>query len=39
MEVYGRLDLLFNNAGMGAPPVPFEDLSVWRNGRRWSPPT
>src|ERR1700759_247253 len=20
MEVYGRLDLLFNNAGMGAPP-------------------
>ncbi|MBB1092063.1 SDR family oxidoreductase [Rhodopseudomonas palustris] len=25
---YGRLDLLFNNAGMGAPPVPFEDLSL-----------
>ena len=22
------LDLLFNNAGMGAPPVPFEDLPV-----------
>src|SRR5437762_2320297 len=21
---YGRLDVLFNNAGMGAPPVPFE---------------
>jgi len=28
MEVYGRLDVLFNNAGMGAPPVPFEDLSL-----------
>lgn len=23
----GRLDLLFNNAGSGAPPIPFEDLS------------
>jgi len=23
---YGRLDLLFNNAGTGAPAVPFEDL-------------
>jgi NAD(P)-dependent dehydrogenase (short-subunit alcohol dehydrogenase family) len=29
---FGRLDLLFNNAGIGAPPVPLEDLSVeqWR---------
>jgi NAD(P)-dependent dehydrogenase (short-subunit alcohol dehydrogenase family) len=25
---YGRLDLLFNNAGMGAPPVNFEDLGL-----------
>ncbi len=25
---FGRLDLLFNNAGVGAPPVPIEDLSV-----------
>ncbi len=25
---YGRLDVLFNNAGMGAPPVNFEDLSL-----------
>src|ERR1700748_662799 len=24
METYGRLDVLFNNAGMGAPPLPFE---------------
>jgi NAD(P)-dependent dehydrogenase (short-subunit alcohol dehydrogenase family) len=28
METYGRLDVLFNNAGMGAPPVNFEDLSL-----------
>lgn len=25
---HGRLDLLFNNAGMGAPPVPVDELSV-----------
>ena len=25
---FGRLDLLFNNAGTGAPPVPFEELSL-----------
>jgi NAD(P)-dependent dehydrogenase (short-subunit alcohol dehydrogenase family) len=25
-ETFGRLDLLFNNAGSGAPPVPMEDL-------------
>jgi NAD(P)-dependent dehydrogenase (short-subunit alcohol dehydrogenase family) len=25
---YGRLDVLFNNAGTGAPPVNFEDLTV-----------
>ncbi len=24
---YGRLDLLFNNAGIGAPPLPLEDLT------------
>jgi NAD(P)-dependent dehydrogenase (short-subunit alcohol dehydrogenase family) len=31
-EAFGRLDLLFNNAGVGAPPVPLEDLTVeqWR---------
>jgi NAD(P)-dependent dehydrogenase (short-subunit alcohol dehydrogenase family) len=31
-ERFGRLDLLFNNAGMGAPPVPMEDLPLetWR---------
>ena len=27
-ERFGRLDLLFNNAGIGAPPKPLEDLSV-----------
>jgi len=26
-EAFGRLDFLFNNAGIGAPPVPLEDLS------------
>jgi len=27
-ETFGRLDLLFNNAGIGTPPVPLEDLTV-----------
>src|SRR5947199_799429 len=26
-EAFGRLDLLFNNAGSGAPPVPLEDVT------------
>jgi NAD(P)-dependent dehydrogenase (short-subunit alcohol dehydrogenase family) len=31
-ETYGRLDLLFNNAGAGAPAIPMEDLTFeqWR---------
>ncbi len=31
-EAFGRLDVLFNNAGTGAPAVPLEELSVedWR---------
>src|SRR5438067_9652099 len=31
-ETFGRLDLLFNNAGTGAPPLPLEELKVeqWR---------
>ncbi len=29
---FGRVDLLFNNAGIGAPPVPVDELTVeqWR---------
>jgi NAD(P)-dependent dehydrogenase (short-subunit alcohol dehydrogenase family) len=32
VQAFGRVDVLFNNAGSGAPPVPLEDLSVedWR---------
>jgi NAD(P)-dependent dehydrogenase (short-subunit alcohol dehydrogenase family) len=32
-QVFGRLDLLFNNAGVNAPGIPLEDLTVeqWRN--------
>jgi len=26
-SAFGRLDLLFNNAGTGAPPVPIEDVA------------
>ncbi len=31
-ETFGRLDLLFNNAGIGAPAMPLEDLNLdrWR---------
>ena len=31
-EAFGRLDLLFNNAGAGAPGIPMEDLSY----EQWS---
>ena len=27
-QVFGRLDLLFNNAGVGAPPINLEDLTL-----------
>ena len=32
-EVFGRLDFLFNNAGINAPGIPMEELTVeqWRN--------
>jgi NAD(P)-dependent dehydrogenase (short-subunit alcohol dehydrogenase family) len=31
-QSFGRLDLLFNNAGTGAPAIPLEDLTIeqWR---------
>ncbi|MFQ6030535.1 MAG: SDR family oxidoreductase, partial [Dehalococcoidia bacterium] len=31
-ERFGRLDVLFNNAGISAPPIPLEDLSY----EQWS---
>jgi NAD(P)-dependent dehydrogenase (short-subunit alcohol dehydrogenase family) len=31
-ETFGRLDLLFNNAGMGTPAIPMEDLTC----EQWS---
>ena len=32
MKTFGRLDLLFNNAGTGAPAIPLDELTVeqWR---------
>ncbi len=32
-EVYGRLDVVFNNAGVNAPAVPLDELTFeqWRN--------
>jgi NAD(P)-dependent dehydrogenase (short-subunit alcohol dehydrogenase family) len=33
VKAYGRVDLLFNNAGVNAPGIPLEELSIeqWRN--------
>ena len=33
VEVFGRLDLLFNNAGINVPPVPMEELTFeqWKS--------
>jgi len=28
LRTYGRVDVLFNNAGLAAPPVPFEELAI-----------
>ena len=38
-ETFGRLDLLFNNAGTGAPPVPLGgiDLRAVEDSRRYQP--
>ena len=32
-ETFGRLDVLFNNAGISAPPIPLEDLTYeqWKS--------
>ena len=32
-EVFGRLDVLFNNAGISAPPIPLEELTFdqWKS--------
>ena len=33
VQAWGRVDLLFNNAGVSAPPVPLDELTIeqWRN--------
>jgi NAD(P)-dependent dehydrogenase (short-subunit alcohol dehydrogenase family) len=33
VQKFGRVDVVFNNAGMGAPPVPFDELTdeQWNN--------
>jgi NAD(P)-dependent dehydrogenase (short-subunit alcohol dehydrogenase family) len=33
VKAFGRLDVVFNNAGVGAPAIPLEDLSLeqWKN--------
>ena len=33
VQSWGRVDLLFNNAGVSAPPVPLDELTIeqWRN--------
>ena len=33
-EKFGRLDVLFNNAGIGAPPVLLEDIT-YDSGNLW----
>ena len=35
---FGRLDVLFNNAGSGTPAIPMEDLTT-NSGARWWAPT
>src|SRR4029079_12993096 len=37
---FGRLDLLFNNAGVGSPPAPLAGLKLsdWQRARDTDPP-
>ena len=37
VDAFGRLDVLFNNAGVSAVGVPLEELTVDRGATSWTP--